>query len=293
MDIINPRIQEEFIRIDPIENWLNHSTCTIDLLRLDLIHPLISGNKWFKLKLNFQQALKEEKQTIITFGGAYSNHIIATAAAAKQYNLKCVAYIRGDELNINSNKVLAYCNALGTKLEFVTRENYDKKDSFEFLSQIKKQHNNAFIIPEGGNNIYGVLGASEIQKYIPTQYDYICLSVGSGTTMHGLLSKINAKQKLIGFSPMKGGTYLKQGLMNNSPNNNNFEIIDQYHFGGFGKVNAQIREFISQFHEQYKIVLDPIYTAKMFLGIEDLSKNHFFNNNSKILCIHTGGMTGN
>lgn len=267
----------------------------LDVLRLDTIHPIVSGNKWFKLKHNVEAAIQQGKPTILTFGGAFSNHLHATAAYCKQLNIPCIGIVRGEELTPISNPTLADCAAWGMKLHFVSRDIYKHKQKAACIQDIIIQ-NNAYLIPEGGHNNLGALGVEDFMKAEYINYDYIMLSVGSGTTIAGVcnfLSRNAASTKVLGFSPMKGGKYMYQDIQQLLIHNYKFELTDNYHFGGFGKSNDEIQQFISFMNEQYQLPLDPVYTAKMFWGIIDMIECNQIPSNVKILAIHTGGLQGN
>lgn len=269
---------------------------TIGLLRLDTIHRNVSGNKWFKLKENVKLAQENHYDTILTFGGAYSNHLSATAAAAKLLGIKAIAIVRGMEFADKLNPTLLFCKAQEMKLHFVSREEYKLKSQPEFLQTISEQYKHPYIIPEGGNNAAGVNGAELIGNYIPQDATHIVVSVGSGTTMQGILNAMtNKKDKtlqsfVLGMSPIKGGSYLKASIQTAYTH---WDIIDKYHFGGFGKYNDALIDFMNAFYSKHQMPLDAIYTAKMMYGVEDLIGQNYFPEGSKIICIHTGGLQGN
>lgn len=267
----------------------------VSMLRLDLIHPIISGNKWFKLKYNIEMLFKTNKKGLLSFGGAYSNHLIACACAAAHYGIPSVGIVRGDEHAITSNLVLQQCTNYGMRLIFEKRANYDLKDTKPYIDLLQNQYKDYFIVPEGGNNEWGQKGASEIIQFIPTSFTHILLSVGSGSTFVGIANAMHAHQSIVGFAPMKGGKYLENELSSLLLNLNKetWQITDRFHFGGFGRIHNNVMSFMNQFESQYGIVLDRVYTSKMMLGVNTLLEEGFFNSNTKLLCIHTGGMTGN
>lgn len=262
----------------------------VDLLRLDLLHPVISGNKWFKLKYNIEDALNKNYSTVLTFGGAYSNHLIATSAAAKELRLKSIGIVRGHHAKENYTATLQECAAMGMQLHFVSREEYKLKNDEQGLQQLAQRFPDAYIIPEGGNNKLGMKGAEEIAGYIPEDITYVAVSVGSGTTFTGLRDALPEKVRLLGFVPMKNGKYLADGIKSGKGNR---ELIDDYHFGGFGKWNDELLHFMNEFYRQYQVTLDVIYTGKMMYGLQQLLQQNYFPADAKILCIHTGGLQGN
>jgi len=292
MAIIKP-VDESKIFIQQLDHFAPASqNIKVSMLRLDAIHPLISGNKWYKLKYNIEEAIAQDKNCILTFGGAFSNHLIAVAAAAHNAGLSSIGMVRGEE---KENQVLAACKAYGMNLHFISREDYAKKIEPAFVSKLSLSFPDAFFIPEGGANIAGQTGAALIAPYIPSSYSHVLLSVGTGTTFIGLRNALPPNQKLIGFAPMKGGIYLK-AIIDESlaiQQNKNWCLTDRFHFGGFGKLNQEVIEFMASFQQQYQFDLDRVYTAKMMLGLKQLLSENIFPQNADILCIHTGGLTGN
>lgn len=265
--------------------------------REDKIHPYVSGNKFRKLKYNLQQAKSENKKTLLTFGGAYSNHIVATAVAGAIEDFQTIGIIRGDELGENlettlkSNTTLRKASEQGMKFVFVSREQYRDKYSSTFLSSLKKEYGDFYLIPEGGTNQLAINGCEEILTIEDEQFDYICSCVGTGGTISGLIKVSKNHQKVIGFPALKGD-FLKDDIKQLVPEKENWELMISYHFGGYGKYEEELIHFINEFKEQTKIPLDPIYTGKMMFGILEMIKNEEFPKGSKILAIHTGGLQG-
>lgn len=290
MAIIKP-LNEQDIFVQDLPGFASNATIQVQMLRLDAIHPIISGNKWYKLKYNIQEALQQEAKGILTFGGAFSNHLIATAAAAFHAGLASVGIVRGIYSPEQLNPVLQQCIEYGMQLHFVTREEYTQKNETAFQQQYP-QH---FLIPEGGANDAGRKGAGEIANLIPADVTHVLLSVGSATTFIGLRNALPIQHQLLGFAPMKGGVYMKdtieQYLLPHQ--NTNWQLIDEFHFGGFGKITPGIIDFMNEFQSQYGFELDRVYTAKMMMGLKQKIEEGFFAKGSKILCIHTGGLTGN
>lgn len=262
----------------------------VAILRLDLLHPVISGNKWFKLKQNLSFAQEKGYKKIITFGGAYSNHLIATAAAAKEAGLQSIAIVRGYHGKENLTQTLKDCTIYGMQLQFVTREEYALKNEKDWLKNLSAQYPDAYIIPEGGNNELARKGIEEIALIIPDVYTHITVSVGTGTTFAGLRNAIDEKVRMVGFVPMKNGAYLKNELQLEK---GNWELIDDYHFGGFGKWNDELIDFMNEFYRINKIPLDIVYTSKMMYGLQEMIEKNEFDKGARILTIHTGGLQGN
>lgn len=291
MDIID----ESNILIVPIPSLSKYDVASVNMLRLDMLHPVISGNKWYKLKYNIEYARANNYKSILSFGGSYSNHLVATAAAARQNNLQAIGIVRGDYLNASSSKTLQDCTSLGMHLKFISKRDYEKKTDEDFLNELSAAFDHPFIIPEGGANELGRKGAGDIALLIPEKYDYICVSVGTATSFIGLRNALNANQKLFGFAPMKGGKYLESDIEKYTlkEKNTNWQLFDEWNFGGFGKWDQELVQFMNSFLEQNHLPLDIVYTAKMMFGVEALLQQDFFPKSAKILCIHTGGLQGN
>jgi len=265
---------------------------TLSIKREDLIHPFVSGNKFRKLKYNLLQAKAEKKDTILTFGGAFSNHIAAVAFAGKEQGFKTIGIIRGDELSdkINENPTLKFAQQNGMEFEFVSREEYRLKNEISFLEKLKKKYGDFYLVPEGGTNGLAVKGCEEILTAEDGVYNYVCCAIGTGGTISGLINSALPDQKILGFPALKGDFLTDEIRI--FAKKNNWELISDYHFGGYGKVNLELIEFINTFFEENKVPLDPIYTGKMVFGVIDLIHKNYFPANSKILLIHTGGLQG-
>lgn len=272
---------------------LTHNNITLFIRREDLIHPFISGNKFRKLKYNLAQAKTENQDTLLTFGGAFSNHIAATAFAGKEYGFRTIGIIRGDELEskISINPTLKFAQECGMKFKFVSREIYRHKTEKDFMTNLKIEFGDFYLIPEGGTNEFAVQGCQEILTPEDAEFDYICCAIGTGGTISGIINSLLPHQKVLGFPALKGD-FLKEDIRKFAQNQK-WELITDYHFGGYGKVNPELISFINQFYAENKIPLDPIYTAKMVFGVMDLINKNYFPENSKILLIHTGGIQGN
>ena len=271
---------------------LINSSVELFIKREDLIHPFVSGNKFRKLKYNLLQAKAENHTALVTFGGAFSNHITATAFAGKENNFKTIGIIRGEELRtkINENPTLQFAKQCGMQLEFVTREEYRNKESLEFIENLKQKFGNFYLIPEGGTNQLAVKGCEEILNEDDFIFDYICVCVGTGGTISGIINNSFSHQKILGFPALKGD-FLQKDICKFATNNN-WELITDYHFGGYGKVSNELIQFMNQFYAETKISLDPIYTGKLVFGVIDLINKNYFPDDSKILLIHTGGLQG-
>jgi 1-aminocyclopropane-1-carboxylate deaminase len=265
----------------------------ITIKREDKIHPYISGNKFRKLKYNLIAAKEQGYATLLTFGGAFSNHIAATAATGYEFGFKTIGIIRGDELDqkINENPTLAFASKSGMHLKFISRALYKQKNESYFLDELKQEFDNFYLLPEGGTNELAIKGCEEILTKDDQFFDYICVSVGTGGTIAGLINSAKDHQKVLGFPALKGN-FLFDEIKKYTKSNKNWSLINDYHFGGYGKINSDLITFINKFKKETEIPLDPIYTGKMLYGIIDMIKNDYFNRNTKILIIHTGGLQG-
>jgi len=285
----------KFCKFDKVLSSMDeilHSDYKLVIRREDLIHPFISGNKFRKLKYNLLEAKRLQKNTLLTFGGAFSNHIAALAYAGKENGFKTIGIIRGEELaaKIASNPTLKFAQSFGMQFLFVSRTDYKLKTSSKFIETLKAKFGDFYLIPEGGTNALAVKGCEEILSSNDDEYDYICCCVGTGGTISGLINASKAHQKILGFPALKGD-FLQQDIRKFA-NKTNWKLITDYHFGGYGKINTELVSFINKFKSDYNIPLDPIYTGKMMFGIFDLMEKGFFLKHSKILIIHTGGLQG-
>jgi 1-aminocyclopropane-1-carboxylate deaminase len=271
---------------------IENSNVTLYIKREDLIHPYVSGNKFRKLKYNLLQVIQEKKKTILTFGGAFSNHILAVAAAGKENGFRTIGIIRGEELadKVAENHTLQKAQELGMVFEFVSRETYRNKNSEEFIINLKEKFGDFYLLPEGGTNDLAIKGCEEVLTERDADFDYICCAVGTGGTVAGIINCSKPSQQVLGFPALKGD-FLKEDICKFAKNNN-WELITNYHFGGYGKVTEELIFFINEFYQQYEIPLDPIYTGKMVFGVLDLIEKKWFPDNSKILLLHTGGLQG-
>lgn len=290
--MLHPQPVETVTLLHPI---FEEKRIAVSMLRLDQVHQTVSGNKFFKLKYNLEKAKNQGKFTILTFGGAFSNHIHASASAAKELGLKSIGVIRGEDSDKN-NPTLAYARAQGMHLYFVSREDYRLKNTPEFLNRLEDVFGDFYLIPEGGTNPLAIKGTSEILTEQHQEYSHVCTSIGTGGTFAGLAQSLQPKQTLIGFSSLKGEFIRKEieqlVLANAIQTLGKLEINTAYHFGGYAKWTTELIEVINWFWDEFGIPIDPIYTSKMVAGFFDLVKKNQFTPGSKILLIHTGGLQG-
>ena len=270
---------------------------TLYIKREDEIHPFISGNKYRKLKYNLLTAQQQKKKKVLTFGGAFSNHISAVAFAGQEFGFETVGVIRGDELGKNLNKTLdqnitlRMANEHGMNFKFVTRSDYRFKHTDKFIEDLHKEFGDFYMVPEGGTNELAVRGCEEILKEEDENFDVICCAIGTGGTISGIINSAKANQKVLGFPALKEN-FLHNEIEKYTIQTNNWSLIRDYHFGGFGKISSELINFVNTFKEETGIPLDPIYTGKMMFGIVEMIKSGKFEKGTKILAIHTGGLQG-
>jgi 1-aminocyclopropane-1-carboxylate deaminase len=278
--------------VDSDSEDIQLSNVVITIKREDQIHDFVSGNKFRKLKYNLTEAISRNNNCLLTFGGAYSNHIAAVAAAGFEMGLETIGVIRGEEIadRIAGNPTLSFAKSKGMKLHLVSREDYNQKTDLKFISLLKQKFGEFYLIPEGGTNALAVKGCEEILNESDIDFDYICTPVGTGGTIAGLINASEADQTVIGFSSLKG-TFQKE-IIETFSSKKNYYLTDDYCFGGYAKIDSELIRFINEFKRNYGIPLDPIYTGKMMFGIFDLLKKGYFKENSRILAVHTGGLQG-
>ncbi|MEE9432362.1 MAG: pyridoxal-phosphate dependent enzyme [Melioribacteraceae bacterium] len=266
------------------------------LKREDLLHKIISGNKWRKLKYNLLQAEKENQKTLLTFGGAFSNHIHATACAGKLFGFKTIGVIRGEE-HLPINQTLSSAIENGMKIIYVDRKSYREKREKYFIDDLHKKFGDFYLIPEGGTNNLAVKGCTEIIDDIDIDFDYIISACGTGGTFSGLVCGLDGKKKAIGVSALKGANFLieeiEEYIKNYSEKNfSNWYLELDYHFGGFAKTKKNLIEYMLEFEKLNNILLEPIYTAKMIYAIYDMISKGKFKKGNRIIALHTGGLQG-
>lgn len=260
--------------------------------REDLLHPHISGNKFRKLKYNILEAQKQRSSAVLTFGGAFSNHIAATAAAGKEYGFATIGVIRGEELvdKIGDNPTLSFARDCGMVFKFVSRESYRNKTEAAFIKNLKAEFGDFYLVPEGGTNALAVKGCEEILTPEDSVFTHIACAVGTGGTISGIIRSAGEHQRVLGFPALKDAGLLDD-ICKFAPLGN-WELAEDYHFGGYGKINEELILFINDFLDKTGIPLDPVYTGKLFFGVIDLIYKGYFPEGSDILLIHTGGLQG-
>jgi 1-aminocyclopropane-1-carboxylate deaminase len=275
---------------------LDKAGVELSIKREDLLHPYISGNKFRKLKYNLLEAKRLGHHTLLSFGGAYSNHIHALAYAGQLFNFKTIGIIRGEE-TLPLNPTLSDAVAFGMKLRYTTRTEYRNKDNPTMIQKLVSDFGDFYLIPEGGSNAFAVKGCTEIVNEPVRSFDYVCAATGTGGTLAGIISGMDGKNYVLGFPVLKDGGFLNETIAHlissySATSFNNWQLILNYHFGGYARFNPTLVSFINQFIKSHQIPLDPVYSGKLLFGIYDLAKSGFFKKGDKILAIHTGGLQG-
>ncbi|MEJ7587530.1 MAG: pyridoxal-phosphate dependent enzyme [Ferruginibacter sp.] len=268
---------------------------SLSVLRLDTIHPVVSGNKLFKLHYFLQHAIREAYEGITTFGGAYSNHLVATASACREAGLKCTGIIRGESPLVLSPTLNA-CVEYGMVLKFISRQEYDRKESPAFLKELMQADPHHLLVPEGGYDPMGASGAALIMDFINRQVSHICVAIGTATTFAGLLGVCKKGQRIIGIPVLKNLDDMEKRMafLTKQPiATGMFEIKNDYHFGGYAKKTAGLIQFMNKLFDEHQVPTDFVYTGKMMYAVFDCIEKDFFPKGSKIVCIHTGGLQGN
>lgn len=294
MDLLSPSVPT------PLQRLVNAGTekagVQLYIKRDDLIHSMVSGNKWRKLKYNLLDAQARGKGAVLTFGGAYSNHLYATAAAGNALGLKTIGVVRGLELQDKENETLQFCREQGMQLHFVSREEYRQRHSEGYSAEIGARFGSPYLIPEGGTTGLALKGVAEmvfeIEGQLGAMPDFIATAAGTGGTAAGILS---AGANALAFSALKGGDFLKEDihrLLDECRQPGNLTLLTDYHFGGYAKWNSELLAFMQDFRAEYDVRLEQVYTAKMFYGLFDLIQKGFFEAGTTIVAVHTGGLQG-
>ncbi len=286
-----PSIDYNNVFVQPITSNTFPDGVLLHVLRLDKLHPIVSGNKWFKLKHQLQDAITKKYTIVATFGGAYSNHIVATAYACKMMGLQSIGIIRGDEPK-QLNQTLSAAQKFGMQLHFVSRALYDEKQIIQqdFINK------NYYWLNEGGYSILGANGVAEMYQWIDESYTHVASAVGTGTMMAGLIKGALPHQKVVGISVLKGHNNWQtevENLLDENEKRKQFELISDYHFGGYAKHPKELINWMNELYQNHQLPTDIVYTSKLFYGIFDLIKQNYFPPNSKIIAIHSGGLQGN
>lgn len=274
----------------------NKNKLEVYIKREDLLHETISGNKWRKLKYNLIEAKINNLNTLLTFGGAYSNHIHATASAGKIFGFKTIGIIRGEEY-FPLNTTLDFANKCGMTIHYLDRTTYRKKNNQSVISELREKFGKFYLIPEGGTNNLAIKGCTEIIEDIDGEFDVILTACGTGGTISGLISGLSGRKKIIGIPVLKGAEFLNNDIKNlvkgySKQEFSNWELDLNFHFGGYAKINLELINFIDEFEKINNIKLDPVYTGKLFFAINKMITDNKFENGTKLLALHTGGLQG-
>lgn len=272
----------------------------VAVLRLDRIHPVLSGNKWFKLKYHLQQAMAQGKKGILTFGGAWSNHLVATAIACKLSDMAAIGVVRGEAPAVLSNALLD-ARMYDMQLQFVSRQAYSAEA--ELIAGMEALYPDYLVVPQGGQSAAGVQGASEITSLVPgfTDYSHIACAAGTGTMLAGIVHALAPGQEALGFSSLKLANREDNSLLTmvapyaafNGGAGERFTILYDYHFGGYARTNAVLNGFMNDLYKRHHLPTDIVYTGKLMYGINDLIHNNYFKHGARILAIQSGGLQGN
>jgi 1-aminocyclopropane-1-carboxylate deaminase len=266
----------------------------VNVLRDDLIHPYISGNKARKLKYNLSHFGRMGKKVMVTFGGAFSNHLLAVAAASKMFAFKSVGIIRGERV---INPYTTFMQESGMKLHFISREEYRRKDDAVFIEELLKsilpglQKDDIYVIPEGGSNELAIKGAAEITNDIPSETDYIACACGTGATAAGISQTLMADQLLLAIPVLKAENYIERQVRFFGGNTERMILKDDYHFGGYAKSSGTLNSFCKSFSLMTGVPVEPVYTGKLMFAIDDLVRKKFFSKGKRITIVHTGGVS--
>ena len=266
------------------------------LKRDDLIHPTISGNKWRKLKFILQDARQQGYLTLLTFGGARSNHLFATAAAGSLLGLNTIGLVRGEEYVSKTTETLDFCRTQGMRIQALSRAMYRRRDDPGYVEELKGTYPNAYIIPEGGTTALALPGVGELVRETETQLgfkpDYYAVAAGTGGTAAGVL---DADARVLAFAALKGGDFLKGEILrltNQAEAEGRLQLFTDYHFGGYARHQPDLLHFMQDFEQAHGTLLEHVYTGKMLFGLYDLLKKGFFSKGTTLVAIHTGGLQG-
>jgi 1-aminocyclopropane-1-carboxylate deaminase len=280
-------------------HWAKLQNIQISIKRDDLLHPIVSGNKWRKLKYVLLETSDNDVKHIVSFGGGYSNHLHALGYCCQQLGIRLNAIIRGD-YSQNLSPMLRDLLSWGTDIQYVDRVTYQQRAEPQYLQTLTTKYPNALLIPEGGSQQQALKGVAEIIQELTHQYDYILAPVASGGTLAGLIQGTTKQIKhngcqILGMAVLKGEGYLEQlvtTLLTEDNDTRNWQINHNYHFGGYAKSNSELAQFCSDFYQQTDIKIEPVYSGKLFFALRDLVNKKYFPDGSRILALHTGGLQG-
>lgn len=294
MDLLVPSLPTPLLEI--FDEIILKAGIRLFIKRDDLIHPIVSGNKWRKLKYNLQQAKAVKATILLTFGGAFSNHLYATAAAGKHSGFETIGIVRGENPGERKSSTLKFCEEQGMKLVYISREEYKLRNSDHYIDKIKERFGNPFMIPEGGTSEFALKGVKEMAEEVKQQLgftpDYYAVAAGTGGTAAGILS---SGSNVLAFSALKGGDFLETDILNLVGENNHhgqLKLFSDYHFKGYAKYTQELLDFILMFKKKHGIQLEQVYTGKMLFGLYDLMEKGYFKDGNCVVAVHTGGLQG-
>ena len=278
------------------DDVLAHADVTVMVKRIDLVHPIISGNKWYKLKYNLENAQQQGCRQILSFGGAYSNHIHALAGACKAIGLDSIGVIRGERSSL-LNDTLKFAEGCGMRLHYLNRADYRLKDSPKVIHQLQQRFGDFYLLPEGGSNALALKGVAELVDELGDDFDLLCCACGSGGTLAGLIAGLAGRKSLEGYSALKGADFLYGDIRRllaagGYQDTDNWGLNLDYHFGGFAKTTPELLNFIHSFTERHDIPLEPLYTGKLFYGLYERIAQGVYPRGIRIIALHSGGMQG-
>jgi 1-aminocyclopropane-1-carboxylate deaminase len=294
--VINQPVDLSKAIVQPLaSDLLLEKNVTMEVLRLDRIHPVISGNKWFKLRYQIQEALQQQKKGILTFGGAWSNHLVATALACQQAGLASIGIIRGEqpaELSATLQEVQEY----SMQLQFIARSVYS--DEAAIIPALQEKYPDYYIVPQGGQSHLGVLGAAEIVQLTQIKsYSHVSCATGTGTMLAGLVHAALPHQQVIGICSLKmpatANNSLNTFVKPYAANGKHYTIFYDYHFGGYARKTSELISFMNTIYQKHDLPTDFVYTGKLLFGLMQLVQTNYFQPGSRILVIHSGGLQGN
>lgn len=293
MDLLVPSIPTPLTRIT--DEITEQAGIRLFIKRDDLIHPAVSGNKWRKLKYSLIKARADNEDTLLTFGGAFSNHLYATAAAGAALGFKTIGVVRGEDMGEKRSSTLRFCAEQGMALHFVSRQEYKQRSEEDYVTEMKGRFGDVFLIPEGGTSDLALEGVKEmvdeVKEGLGASPDYYAVAAGTGGTAAGLLA---GGGRVLAFSALKGGAFLEDDILRLAGQNlaSSLTLFTDYHFKGYGRYTEELLHFITSFKKNHQIQLEQVYTGKMLFGLYDLISKGYFQPDSRIVAIHTGGLQG-
>jgi 1-aminocyclopropane-1-carboxylate deaminase/D-cysteine desulfhydrase-like pyridoxal-dependent ACC family enzyme len=267
---------------------------TLAVKREDLLHPLVSGNKWRKLKYNLFHARAEGHDTLLSFGGAYSNHLHALASAGRLWDFTTIGVVRGEPWAAQ-NPTLSHARQCGMRLHFVGREEYRRRHDLNWQAALRERYGHCYLIPEGGSNRLALEGVGEIWEELTEPFDFVATAAGTGATAAGLMARAPLATTVLAFAVLKGAGFLRRDIekwLAGVSGERRWRLLEAYHGGGYARLTPELVRFMDDFERRHGIALDPVYTGKMMYGLYDLVERGEIPAGSRVLALHTGGLQG-